>query len=927
MTRLAAPAAALVTALAAWISQGTLAQATIDGPRIALLPLSALALGIAAMAGAVVGGLARAGASLAPLCLLALVILPWLPIPVPAAFLVWSGSIQWLIWFAVALLLVASVSRRMPVMIRSFEAVASLVRDKPRLAAGALAFAIFSLAAWQVSPSIPGGDEPHYLVITQSLLLDGDLKIENNHRRGDHHAYFPGSLAPHYVRRGRDGEIYSIHAPGLAAIVAPAFAIAGYRGVLVFLIAVAALGSALAWHLASLATRSTAAAWFGWAAVTLSATGIFHSITVYPDGVGGVIALTGVWALWRAHAEATGDAHGGPPDRVGPWFLHGVALALLPWLHSRFAVLAGTLGALVLLRVSTTRNPAAKAVAFLSLPAVSALAWMAFFAIIYGTPDPSAPYGSTRDFSLAFVPGGLTGLLFDQRFGLIANAPVLLFGIGGLGLMLVISWGGRHGPSPAGFANRRLALELLFVVLSYLVTASSYAMWWAGWSAPARFASPALPVLAIPCAFAWIRIRHRATRVIAAGSLALTAFVSFVLVTVEGGRLAYNTRDALALWLEWASSLASIGEGMPVWFRGRESTFARDVAIWGAVLAAAWAGSRALETVAKLRDRMRFATAVTALHAVAGMLALTVVWSLHGTNRPAAAPAQLELLRRLATGSPALAMQLTPPRVLDPGGLLSALRVESVTRAAIAGGPFDSAQGRPGLGRNDQPFVVLPRLPAGQYRIVVRARERGGWIILGVGQDQFALRSEPLSWPPVAIDIDLPVDVRALVVRGDEEARRIVRSVLVEPIFLVPPAARPTTEIARRAVKYDGAVVYFLDEGAFPEPEAFWVGGSRQASFVIQSARPGGISLFSRNAPVANRVVVESGQWRDTLTMAPGEERQIEIPVAPGQHAALITISSESGFRPSETVPDSQDQRFLGVWLQVGNQNLTTPPK
>lgn len=31
----------------------------------------------------------------------------------------------------------------------------------------------------------PGCDEPHYLVITQSLLHDGDLKIEGNHR-------FPG---------------------------------------------------------------------------------------------------------------------------------------------------------------------------------------------------------------------------------------------------------------------------------------------------------------------------------------------------------------------------------------------------------------------------------------------------------------------------------------------------------------------------------------------------------------------------------------------------------------------------------------------------------------------------------------------------------------------------------------------------------------
>ena len=45
------------------------------------------------------------------------------------------------------------------------------------------------------------------------------------------------------------------------------------------------------------------AAWFGWAAVTLSTSAIFHSFTVFPDGPGGVIALTGVWALLRAERE------------------------------------------------------------------------------------------------------------------------------------------------------------------------------------------------------------------------------------------------------------------------------------------------------------------------------------------------------------------------------------------------------------------------------------------------------------------------------------------------------------------------------------------------------------------------------------------------------------------------------------------------
>ena len=56
MTRLVLPAAMLLTALAAWLSQATLAVATSDGPRIALLPLSAGSLTIAGLAYAVVEG-------------------------------------------------------------------------------------------------------------------------------------------------------------------------------------------------------------------------------------------------------------------------------------------------------------------------------------------------------------------------------------------------------------------------------------------------------------------------------------------------------------------------------------------------------------------------------------------------------------------------------------------------------------------------------------------------------------------------------------------------------------------------------------------------------------------------------------------------------------------------------------------------------
>jgi hypothetical protein len=714
-------AATLLAVVAAWLSQSTLAVGGLDGARIGLLPLSPVAIAAALFSGAAVIALAQAGASLTPVWLLTVIVLPWLPLPVPTVFLLWAGSIRWLIWAAVVLIMLATLrrSRQEGAGRQGAQGVRkraqSLVGDRPQLLAGVCAFAIFAVAAWQVSPSVPGGDEPHYLVITQSLLLDGDLKIENNHRRGEYQAYYAGALAPHYIRRGADGEIYSIHAPGLSAVVAPAFALGGYRAVVFLLLVIASCGSALAWHLAWLASGRAAAAWFGWAAVTLAATTIFHSFTVYPDGLGSVIALTGVWALLRAEEERRTGA-----SRLWPWLLHGAALALLPWLHSRFALLAGCIGALVLLRLSATKHPAGKAAAFLSVPAVSAVLWINFFRAIYGIADPSAPYGTTREFSLAFIPGGLAGLLFDQRFGLFANAPALIVGLAGLAMMLrggMINTARGAPPQPAlgpqapapdaadssGLAGRRLALELLFVMVPYLVTATSYAMWWAGWSAPARFANPAVLILSIPCAVAFSRIQNRGSRAVAAGLLAFTGFLSCVLVVTDGGRLAYNTRETTALWLDWASKLAPLADGTPVWFRGQEGAFAIDIGVWAVALALAWWCARGLAGSVRFLERGRLLTAIAAVHIVAAMLAVSVVWRIHGAGRVLAAPAELDVLRSLAAEPRALAVQVRPPRALSAGRLLELLPLEPAL-----------LRGAGGRGRSDPTLAVLPAVPAGR---------------------------------------------------------------------------------------------------------------------------------------------------------------------------------------------------------------------
>ncbi|HYM24266.1 MAG TPA: hypothetical protein VEU08_13700, partial [Vicinamibacterales bacterium] len=172
-----------------------------------------------------------------------------------------------------------------------------------------------------------GGDEPHYLVITHSLLVDHDLKIGNNHARGDYRAFFGGDLRPDYMQRGKDGEIYSIHAPGLSALLLPGYAAAGASGAVVIICLFAALAAVAVFELAARA-GGRLAAWATSASICFTVPFIPHAWSIYPEIAGAAIVAWG--AVWLDSAD----------DVTGlSWFGRGLVVAGLPWLHTKFVVI------------------------------------------------------------------------------------------------------------------------------------------------------------------------------------------------------------------------------------------------------------------------------------------------------------------------------------------------------------------------------------------------------------------------------------------------------------------------------------------------------------------------------------------------------------------------------------------------------------
>lgn len=392
------------------------------------------------------------------------------------------------------------------------------------------------------------------------------------------------------------------------------------------------------------------------------------------------------------------------------------------------------------------------------------------------------------------------------------------------------------------------------------------------------------------------------------GALGLTAFISAALVMAGRGRFAFNTRESYALWLDWASPVADLGRGLPAWFRDQEPQFFRDIAVWAVVVASTVVLLRLLSRRPRVQKPGRLSTLVALSFAAAGMVALTITWTAHGLDGSAAAPAQLQFLRLLSTDSPVLAVSVNPPSRLSRNHALAGIQIAPDRRYASPAGS----------GRRDRPLLTLPAVPAGSYRVRPRTHRPGGVLMIAIGADQLALRTEPLTFPATPIDISFPVDVRALIVRGDEDAHRNVWEIVVEPLETLRPDARPAAGMSRRAVRYATVSVFFLDERSFPEPGGFWLGGARDSAVVIQPDRPSGpIRLQLRNPPVNNRVVVETGSWRAAIDLAPGEERSVEVPIDAARGAALVRFSSSSGFRPSEVEPGSRDDRLLGVWVRI----------
>jgi hypothetical protein len=365
------------------------------------------------------------------------------------------------------------------------------------------------------------GDEPHYLIVTHSLWVDGDIDLRNNYEANDSRRFGVDNLEPGPHVRESNGRQLPVHDIGLSVALVPIYAMAttvsggvsepllerfrmsrglfGYSLITMALLAVTALAAHLtrtallaAGTPEGLATAIVLVAW-------LSPPVLANAYLVFPE----VVALLATAWVVKRSAEA---ARARMP--FSGWLPPLALLGMLPWFHRKFAVYAAAIVCALLWRhrdqlKRLKRSEAIAAFGLVTAPTALLLLWTWWhWGNLGGALTLDRP-----PFSWEALRVGWLGLLVDRENGVWVWAPA--FALVPLASLL----------------TGRAALPWLLPAAALFILSAGHDQWWGGFSPAGRFLMPIVPVICLVAPALW---RYRATRIATSvavmGQLAIAAY-------------------------------------------------------------------------------------------------------------------------------------------------------------------------------------------------------------------------------------------------------------------------------------------------------------------------------------------------------------------------------------------------------------------
>jgi hypothetical protein len=682
-----------------------------------------------------------------------------------------------------------------------------------------------------------------------------------------------------------DGAIYSIHPLGVSLLVAPGFRAGGYAGASLTIALVGTLAGLLLWRALSAITGSTRAATFGWLAIVTSAPFVLHGFAIYPEIPAACAMVFAV--LWRRQSQSLAVAS-----------VRGIALGVLPWLGTKYAPMAAVVALLIAWRA---RGNVPRLVATI-VPAVALSAtWLGWFGWIWGTPLPTAPYGTAHQMAIPHLAAGLPGLFFDQEYGVFCVAPVLAFAVVGWWRLWRI-----------GGEIRALVLETLLPMASLALTVGAYAMWWGGSAPPGRQITAALPLLGVPLAALWqSRDTTAAGRAVLVVLLATGAVATGTLVIAREGLLIANLRDGTSALIEFLSPSGTLNRLLPSFTADRTALgapFAR-VAFWLSAGAIGWWIAARARALSPGRAGLTAVVGTIAAVVIAGAVAHATTGV--GVGRP---PVQSIALDGFDSLARPVGVVFDPWRLAAPSTIPPLVRFEAT----------------PGSRTGRQPLPVLLNmrlaLPAGTYSVRIEPKPGealAGEVGLQVGrtgppQQRSAIDEMPgAAWSGT---FTLDVDANFVGFRAIDSFAAHVGRIVVAPITVMDESRRPRRPQVVASAILAGRPAYFHDTNADLEPTGFWARGNVATALTLSvdpQSEPRGVRVLMHSGRGSSNVRIATSAWSTELALTPGHVVPLVIPALPAQRVLPVTIAPFGGFVPSEHGGAPGDKRLLGCWVEV----------
>ncbi len=312
-----------------------------------------------------------------------------------------------------------------------------------RRSIGILVFSeiLFIIAAYIITQKgvTLGGDEPHYLVISQSIARDFDINVFNQYARDEYREFIDMRIS-HHARVGKGFKVwYSYgHLPGLSLTTAPFFLEKIPHPLLYFLIRAylglyGALLAMVVYLFALKLWRNRSLAVFITAVFTCTAPVFFYSIHVFAEVQACLLVLTALYLL----------LYSSPQKKYMP-LLAGFLLGISVFWGLRYSIfiylLAGGFFVYYVLKKQVKR-----AILLAIFPLLFQLLFFGYLYYAYGNFDPMSIYNGlmtpeqTEEYesNMQKIPlqkrvETLLGIFFDQRDGLLLYNPFYFLAFPGL---------------------------------------------------------------------------------------------------------------------------------------------------------------------------------------------------------------------------------------------------------------------------------------------------------------------------------------------------------------------------------------------------------------------------------------------------------------------------------------------------------------